>query len=68
MWVKNNTGNENIKEGKYWVNTPKHGVVMATFHHWGNKFQSTAGNDEGMCGFEVTHYQAIAKPEPPQSA
>ena len=55
-----------IPEGYYWVMTPNDGVVMATFSHWSYKFQSRGSDDEGMNGFEVTHYMTIEKSEAPK--
>ena len=52
----------------FWVTAGINGRVVLA--HWvlypkGGKFQSLAGNDEGMCGFAVAFYQPINKPEAP---
>lgn len=51
----------------FWVVDQRGEVVQAVWNIYprGGKFQSRAGNDEGMCGFAVSFYQPIIKPEAP---
>jgi hypothetical protein len=51
----------------FWV-VEQHGQVMlATWkpHADGGRFRSLTHTDEGMCGFAVSFYQPITKPEAP---
>ncbi len=51
----------------FWVVDEQGEVVQAVWNVYprGGKFQNWLRNDEGMCGFTVTHYQPIIKPEAP---
>jgi hypothetical protein len=51
----------------FWVVNERGEVVLARWvlYPRGGTFQSMGGNDEGMCGFAVSFYQPIIKPEAP---
>jgi hypothetical protein len=51
----------------FWVVNQYGLVVLARWNRYpsGSMFQDTMNNDEGMCGFAVSFYQPITKPEAP---
>ena len=68
-WTPRSTPVEAEDGDLFWV-VNEHGKVVPA--HWnayqrGGVFQNLLSNDEGMCGFTVTHYQPIIRPEAPTS-
>jgi len=66
-WAPRSTPVEAEDGDLFWV-VNEHGKVVPA--HWnayqrGGVFQNLLSNDEGMCGFTVTHYQPIIRPEAP---